>query len=88
MTFRSRNVGGPGEVGELESRRLECKTFLFEVREAVGVKNYLTVVNLLKSLNAKVLTIPQMKEGFGSILQKHPDLLNKFETYLPTMYRT
>ena len=86
-TNRSKNVGGPGEIGEVEARRLECKAFLFEVREAVGAEDYLTIVNLLKSLNAKVLTIPQMKEGFTSVLQRHPHLLEKFNSYLPVLFR-
>lgn len=85
---RSKNGGVPGEISELEARRIECKSFLFEVREAVGADKYLTLVNLLKSLHAKVLTIPQLKDGFASILADNPKLMDRFESYLPTMFRT
>lgn len=87
--YRSKTGGGgPDEIGEVEARRLECKDFLVEVRETVGPNNYLTIVNLLKSLNAKVLSIPQMKDGFSAILQDYPELLNRFENYLPTRFRS
>jgi hypothetical protein len=79
--------GGPDETGEVEARRLECKRFLFEVREVIGESQYLTLVSILKSLNAKVLTIPKMKEGFTSILKNHPNLLSQFESYLPPAFR-
>lgn len=83
----SKNGGVPGEIGELEARRLGCKSFLFEVREAVGPEKYLTLVNLLKSLHARVLTIPQLKEGFAAILENHPKLMSQFDAYLPTSFR-
>jgi len=80
--------GGPNEIGEVEARRLECKNFLFEVRDAVGENQYLILVNLLKSLNSKAITIPQMKEGFSSVLKDHSRLLTQFETYLPEVFRS
>ena len=57
------------------------------MREAVGTEKYLTIVNLLKSLNAKVLSIPHLRDGFKDVLQDHPGLYEKFQTYLPVMFR-
>mmetsp|Transcript_14988 Transcript_14988/g.18281 ORF Transcript_14988/g.18281 Transcript_14988/m.18281 type:complete len:739 (+) Transcript_14988:189-2405(+) len=76
-----------GEIGEVEARRLGCKGFLVEVRDTVGLEKYLVLVKLLQGLNSRVITIPQLKEGFASILHQHPKLSQRFESYLPEKFR-
>ena len=84
---RSRNGGEPNSIGAAEARRLGAKDFLLTARDTLGPAQYLILVNYLKALNARTLTIPQLKEGFGSVLQDHPNLLEKFKFYLPKKFR-
>ena len=84
---RSRNGGVPNSVGSAEARRLGAKDFLLSTRDTIGPAQYLVLVNHLKALNARTLTIPQLKEGFESVLQEHPILLEKFMAFLPKKFR-
>jgi len=85
----ARTGGGPSNsVGSLEGRRLVARDFLVTVKNTVGVEQYLILVNHLKGLHARVLTIPQCREAFALVLkEKHPELMKCFDDYLPQRFR-
>ena len=83
---RSRNGVIPNSFGSAEARRVGAKDFLLSTRDAIGPEQYLILVNYLKALNSRTLTIPQLKEGFESVLHDHPVLLEKFVAFLPKKF--
>jgi hypothetical protein len=85
---RSRTGGGPpNTIGSTEARRLGAKDFLIALKDTVGIAHYLTLVDHLKSLHLRVITIPQCRETFQFHLKEHPDLLKRFDDYLPEKFR-
>ena len=86
--YRSRTGGGSSHaIGSTEARRLGAKDFLIALKDTVGITNYLTLVDHLKSLHLRVITIPQCREVFKSHLKEHPEMLKRFEDYLPVKFR-
>jgi len=80
--------GSSSAVGEAESRRIGAKEFLVAMKDTIGIENYLILVNHLKGLHSRVMTIPQCREGFASVLeQNHPELMKRFDEYLPRKFR-
>jgi histone deacetylase complex regulatory component SIN3 len=62
---------------------------LNDAKDALGPEKYLDLVNLLKALNSRVLTIPEVRDGFSKLLEsKHNSLFQRFETFLPKKFRS
>ena len=60
-----------------------------DAMDALGPEKYLDLVNLLKALNSRVLTIPDVRDGFAQLLESDQnDLFERFEKFLPKKFRT
>jgi hypothetical protein len=81
--------GDSNDVGAIECRRLDAMELLNDAKDALGPEKYLDLVNLLKALNSRVLTIPEVRDGFSKLLEsKHNSLFQRFETFLPKKFRS
>ena len=87
IVYRSRTGGGaPNTIGNTEARRIGATDFLVAVKDAVGVHGYLTLVTHLKSLHARVITIPECREAFKLGLKDHVELMQRFDDYMPKRF--
>lgn len=87
ISYRSRTGGGGAHtIGNVEARRHGAKEFLVKVKDTVGAANYLKLVDHLKGLHGRVITIPQCREAFQSQLHDHPELMNCFDEFLPKKF--
>ncbi len=87
---RIRTGGGDSnDVGAIERRRQDASDLLNDAKDALGPEKYLDLVNLLKALNSRVLTIPEVRDGFAQLLESdRNNLLERFENFLPKQFRT
>ena len=70
-------------IGSVETMRLGATDFLQVLKDTVGPRDYLTLVDHIKSLYARVITIPQCREVFQFHLSEHPHLMKRFDSFLP-----
>jgi histone deacetylase complex regulatory component SIN3 len=81
--------GDSNDIGAIESRRQDANDLLNDAKDALGSEKYLDLVNLLKALNSRVLSIPEVRDGFSKLLESdHNSLFERFETFLPKKFRS
>jgi len=86
-SYRSRTGGGGAHtIGNAEARRHGAKEFLVKVKDTVGAAKYLKLVDHLKGLHGRVITVPQCREAFQSELHDHPELMSCFDEFLPKKF--
>jgi hypothetical protein len=85
---RVKTGGGDSDsIGSVEARRLIAKDFLVVLKDTIGAVKYLKLINHLKSLHSKVITIPQCREVFKVELKDHPALMERFDNFLPKEFK-
>lgn len=89
QTWIKTGGGDSNDIGAIESRRQDANDLLNDAKDALGSDKYLDLVNLLKALNSRVLSIPEVRDGFSKLLERdHKSLFERFETFLPKKFRS
>lgn len=74
--------------GAAEQRRVLAKEFLVQTRDIVGPERYLLLANNLKLYHEKQLDISQLRENILNVLKDRPELVERFNEFLPKKLRT
>jgi histone deacetylase complex regulatory component SIN3 len=73
--------------GVAEQRRIIAKEFLMQTRDCLGAETYLVLANNLKMFHKKEISITQLKDNIIKILVGWPDLIKRFNDFLPNSLR-
>lgn len=74
--------------GAAEQRRVLAKEFLVQTRDIVGPERYLLLANNLKLYHEKQLDISQLRENILKVLKDRPELVERFNEFLPKKLQT
>jgi len=80
-----------GEVGATQQRRNLACEFLTQVRERVGGDAYAALARSLVACNSGMATddsLVEVKDAAKEVMKGHPDLLERFVTFLPKEIRS
>mmetsp|Transcript_36999 Transcript_36999/g.67892 ORF Transcript_36999/g.67892 Transcript_36999/m.67892 type:complete len:977 (-) Transcript_36999:188-3118(-) len=83
--------GGDGAVGATQQRRNHACDLLSQVRETVGNDAYATLAKSLIACNssqAAINSLSEVKTAATDIMKGHPDLLERFISFLPEEVRS